>query len=57
MFNTINNMSRKPDKYGDLHFISFLGSVLSRLDYLDDNKFLNSYNSIMGPIIHPQILY
>ena len=56
MFNTINNMSRKPDKYGDLHFISFLGSVLARLAYLDDNKFLNSYNSIMGPIIHPQIL-
>jgi hypothetical protein len=56
MFNTIKNFSRKSEKYGDVHFISFLGSVLARLAYLNDNKFLTSYNSIMGPVIHPKIL-
>jgi len=56
MFNTISNLSRKADKYGDIHFISFFSSTLSRLAYLDDNKFLDSYNSIMGPIIQPKIL-
>ena len=56
MFNTIKNFSRKSEKYGDVVFISFLGSILSRLAYLNDNKFLTSYNSIMGPVIHPKIL-
>lgn len=56
MFNTIKNLSRKSEKYGDVHFISFLGAILSRLAYLNDNKFLTSYNSIMGPVIHPVIL-
>ena len=56
MFNTIKNFSRKSEKYGDVAFISFLGSILSRLAYLNDNKFLTSYNSIMGPVIQPKIL-
>ena len=56
MFNTISNLSRKADKEGNIHFISFLGAVLSRLAYQDDNKFLTSYSKIMGPIIHPKIL-
>jgi len=56
MFNTIKNFSRKSEKYGDVHFISFLGSVLARLAYLNDNKFLTHYNSIMGPVIQPKIL-
>ena len=56
MFNTLNNFSRKSDKYGDIHFISFLGATLSRLAYFDDNKFLKQYTSIMGPVIHPKIL-
>lgn len=56
MFNTISNLSRKADKYGDVHFISFLGATLSRLAYMDDNKFLKSYNAIMGPVIQPRIL-
>ena len=56
MFNTITNFSRKSEKYGDVVFISFLGSILSRLAYLNDNKFLTSYNSIMGPVIHTKIL-
>lgn len=56
MFNTINNLNRKPDKYGDLHFISFLGATLSRIAYFNDNKFLNSYSQIMGPVIQPKIL-
>jgi hypothetical protein len=56
MLNTISNFSRQSEKYGDIHFISFLGAILSRLAYLNDNKFLTSYNSIMGPVIHPKIL-
>ena len=56
MFSTISNLSRKPDKYGDIHFISFLGSTLARLAYMDDNKFLTNYNKIVGPVIQPQIL-
>ena len=56
MFNTIKNLSRKSEKYGDVHFISFLGSILSRLAYLNDNKFLANYNAIMGPVIQPRIL-
>ena len=42
MFNTISNLSRTADKYGDIHFISFLGATLSRLAYQDDNKFLEN---------------
>lgn len=56
MFNTISNISRKADKYGDVHFVSFLASTLSRLAYFDDNHFLKKYNAIMGPVISPQIL-
>ena len=56
MFNTFKNLSRKSEKYGDVHFISFLGAILSRLAYLNDNKFLTSYNAIMGPVIQPRIL-
>lgn len=56
MFNTISNLSRKSDKYGDLHFISFLGATLARLAYMNDNKFLTSYSQIMGPVIQPKIL-
>jgi hypothetical protein len=56
MFNTINNLSRKADKYGNIHFISFLGATLSRLAYLNDNHFLNNYSSIMGEIIPTKIL-
>jgi len=56
MFNTINNLSRKAEKYGDVHFISFLGAVLSRLAYFNDNNFLNKYNAITGSVILPKIL-
>ena len=56
MFNTISNLRRKTDMYGDVHFISFLGATLSRLAYMDDNKFLNSYNQIIGRVIQPKIL-
>ena len=57
MFNTISNFSRKADRYGDLHFISFLSASLSRLAYMDDNKFLKSYSQIIGPVIQPKILH
>ena len=56
MFNTIKNINRKAEKYGDVHFISFLGAVLSRLAYFNDNNFLKKYNAIMGPVIQPKIL-
>jgi len=56
MFNTISNLSRKSDKYGDVHFISFLGATLARLAYMNDNKFLTSYSKIMGPVIQQKIL-
>jgi hypothetical protein len=56
MINTISNFSRKTNKYGDLHFVSFLSAILSRLAYLNDNNFLNKYNAIMGPVIQPQLL-
>jgi hypothetical protein len=53
---TFKNFSRKADKYGDVHFVSFLGATLSRLAYLDDNKFLANYTAIMGPVIQPELL-
>jgi hypothetical protein len=56
MFNTIQNINRKSDKYGDIHFISFLSAVLSRLSYFNDNNFLKKYNAIIGPVIQPKIL-
>jgi hypothetical protein len=56
MLNTFKNLQRKADKYGEIHFISFFSSVLSRLAYFDDNNFLKKYNAIMGPIIQPKIL-
>ena len=56
MLNTFKNMSRKSDKFGNVHFISFLGSVLSRMSYLDDNNFLNAYLNVMGNIIPNYIL-
>jgi hypothetical protein len=52
--NTSNNQIT--NTYGDIHFISFLSAVLSRLAYMNDNKFLTSYNSIMGQVIQPEIL-
>jgi hypothetical protein len=56
MFKTFSNLSRKADRYGDLHFLSFYGATLSRLAYLDDNKFYQNYVTIMGPVIHKKIL-
>lgn len=53
---TLKNMSRTADRYGSVTFISFLGAVLSRLAYMNDNKFLDKYTQIMGPIITPSIM-
>lgn len=57
MSSTLTNFSRKADKYGDLHFVSFLGAILSRLAYFNDNNFLKRYGEIMGPVIFPEILH
>jgi hypothetical protein len=56
MFNSISNLSRKSNKYGDVHFLSFYSSILSRLSYFNDNKFLQNYSAIFGPIINDHIL-
>jgi hypothetical protein len=56
MLNTFKNFSRKNDKYGEVHFISFMSSILARLAYFNDNKFLTMYNSIFGPIIPEKVL-
>lgn len=51
-----NNLTRTAERYGEVHFISFFGSILSRLAYCNDNKFLKNYNAIMGSVIHPTIM-
>jgi hypothetical protein len=56
MFNSISNLSRKSNKYGDLHFLSFYSSILSRLAYFNDNQFLTKYSAIFGPVINDKIL-
>ena len=56
MFNTISNISRKEDKYGDVHLISLFASTLSRLAYMNDTTFLSTYNSIMGPVFTDKML-
>ena len=49
-------MSRKADQYGNVHFISLYGAILSRLAYFNDNFFLEYYTQIFGPIITPSML-
>jgi hypothetical protein len=56
MFNTFRNAVRKADNLGDVHFVSFLSSILSRLAYFNDEKFLPKYTAIMGPVVQPEIL-
>lgn len=52
----MSNMRRKADKYGNIHFISLYGAILSRLAYNNDNTFLELYDKIFGPVIIPEIL-
>ena len=42
--------------YGDINFISFLGSVYSRLAYFDDRDFLLHYKNIFGGIITEDVM-
>lgn len=56
MMNTFSNMNRKADQYGNVHFISLYGVILSRLAYMNDNKFLDCYCKIFGPVVSLQIL-
>jgi len=56
MLNSFKNLSRPADKIGNLHFISFLSAVLSRLAYLNDNLFLKNYCKIMDSVIPLEIL-
>lgn len=53
---TVQNVTRKADKEGNVHMISFLSAILSRLAYFNDNKFLDHYSAIIGPVIQPVIL-
>jgi hypothetical protein len=50
------NFSRKADKYGNVHFISLVGTILSRLAYCNDNMFLERYMAIFGPVIPSKFL-
>jgi len=52
----LNNLTRKSEKYGNVHFISFYCAVLSRLAYFSDEYFLDKYTSIFGPIIDENIM-
>jgi len=52
----LNNLTRKSEKYGNIHFISFYCAVLSRLAYISDEYFLHKYTSIFGPIINENIM-
>lgn len=56
MFNTFANMSRKEDKYGEVHLISLFAATLSRMNYMNDTRFLGAYNSIMGPVFLDKML-
>jgi hypothetical protein len=56
MSKTLSNLLRKAEKYGDVHFISFLGAILSRLSYMNDYDFYMRYQKIMGPVIAPNLL-
>lgn len=52
----LSNMSRKADEYGNIHFVSLYGAILSRLAYNNDNTFFTNYNKIFGPVILPNFL-
>lgn len=52
----LSNLSRTADSYGNVHFISLYGTILSRLAYCNDNTFLPRYNQIFGPVIVPEIM-
>ena len=54
--NIYKNYQRQKEPFGDVHFISFLSATLSRISYQNDNDFLKSYTSIMGPVINREIL-
>jgi hypothetical protein len=43
--------SAVPILYGDVDWISFYCTVLSRFAYMNDNKFVENYLKIFGPII------
>ena len=54
--NTITNVTRESDQYGNVHFISLYGTILSRLAYFNDNKFLTNYCKIVGTVVPYSIL-
>ena len=47
---TLSDFGRTKDKYGEIPFITFFCTVLSRLAYLPDQGFIKAYANIMGPI-------
>jgi len=42
--------------YGNTCFMSFYAAAVTRISYLDDNKFIQCYNKIMGNVIPKEIL-
>jgi hypothetical protein len=56
MSKLLSNFTRKAEQYGDVHFISFLGAILSRLAYKKDADFITCYKQIMGSVILPSMM-
>ena len=56
MRNAYANLTRKADKYGDMHLVSLLGATLARLAYFDDNKFIDKYCAVMGSVFTPAMM-
>ena len=46
-----SSSGKEKDMYGGIPFILFYSSVLSRLAYMDDTNFLDSYSKIFGNVI------
>lgn len=49
-------LSRKSEKFGDLHMISLWGSILARLSYNEDSSFIENYCKITDNKIYENIL-
>ena len=56
-FKTQNLSDKFTTNYGDgVNMIAFIGSVYSRLAYMNDHQFLGHYTKIFGPIIPDTIM-
>jgi hypothetical protein len=44
------------NEYGNVNFISFLGTIYSRLAYMNEHQFLLYYSLIFGPIVSDKMM-